>query len=147
MIQFSNLQPSGSVNDEVVATRQTFGEDQIAVPSAPSMQNQQVTSGGNLEAPDIIITGSGPMPPPPPPSPGSANNPPPYAAVRDWSPSRTSSRTPSRSPSPDRRSARGGPPPYEAVSHRPEENPSDTGLPPPSYEEVIDLVSSGKYNQ
>ena len=102
------------------------------------MQNQQVTSGGNLEAPDIIITGSGPMPPPPP-SPGSANNPPPYAAVRDWSPSRT----PSRSPSPDRRSARGGPPPYEAVSHRPEENPSDTGLPPPSYEEVM----TGQFRQ
>ena len=104
------------------------------------MHDQQVTSGGNLEAPDIIITGTIS---PPPPSPGSTNNPPPYAAVRDWSRSRTPSRTPSRIPSPERRSARGGPPPYEAVSHRPEENPSDTGLPPPSYEEVM----TGQFRQ
>ena len=61
------------------------------------------------------------------------SNPPPYAAVSDWSGSRIHPRT----PSPDRRTNRGGPPPYEALSHRPEDNPSGTVLPPPSYEQVM----------
>ena len=100
------------------------------------MQDRQATSDGNLEIPDIIITGSGPASPY---SPTGTSNPPPYVAVSDWS----SSRTPSRTASPERRSDRGDPPAYEAVSPGPEDNPSSTGLPPPSYEEV----TAGQFTQ
>ena len=50
--------------------------------------------------------------------------------VRPRSPSRTP-------PSPDRQEYLQNPPSYEGVSQRPEEHPSDTGPPPPSYEEVM----------
>ena len=50
--------------------------------------------------------------------------------VRPRSPSRTP-------PSPDGQEYLQNPPSYEGVSQRPEEHPSDTGPPPPSYEEVM----------